>query len=369
MRNHILVLLSVLICITASMFATSAEPLLEKIDVFVSGLDGHNIYRIPALIVTHNGTLLAFCEGRSGDDGSLTDMVLKRSHDNGLTWSPMQTVLKGNNEAWMNACPLVDRSDGTLYLVCYHVFKADENKHIGNPFNTANSIVVLKSTDDGLTWSEPLDITKSVGLVVPGPGVGIQLTSGRFIIPCYTKDSRSLVIFSDDHGRTWSAGNTVKESTNECQAVERADGSLMLNMRPYNTKKYRYVAISRDDGLTWEKEYYDTALLDSENQASLLRYTKKEDGHTKNRILFANTAHATKRKMMTVRVSYDEAETWPVLEVVYTGPAAYSCLTVLPDKTIGLLYETGELYYKDEIAFTRFNCEWLTDGGDSVTLK
>ena len=362
-------LISVLIFITTSMSASIAEPLFRKQDVFISGLDNHPIYRIPSLLVTQRGTLLAFCEGRAGDDGSLTDLVLKRSYDNGLTWSAMQTVLKGHNEAWMNACPVMDRSDGAIYLVCYHVFKADEKKHISNPFNNSNSIMILKSIDDGATWSEPVDITESVGLVVPGPGIGIQLKNGHFIIPCYTKKSRSLIIFSDDHGQSWRVGRPVKVSTNECQAVELADGDLMLNMRCYKTQKCRYVAISRDGGLTWDKEYYDNTLIDSENQASILRYTRKDEGYEKNRILFSNTAHATKRKLITVRISYDECKTWPIHEVIYTGPAAYSCLTILQDGTIGILYETGELYYKDKITFTRFNCEWLTNGRDRIILK
>ena len=368
MNKDKIILISVLLFLITSISDIIAEPLLQKKDVFISGLDNHNIYRIPSLLVSQKGTLLAFSEGRAGDDGSLTDLVVKRSFDNGLTWSPMQTVLKGHNEAWMNPCPVIDHSNGTMFLLCYHVFKSGENKHIGNPFNKSNSVMIVKSVDDGATWSEPVDITASVGLVCPGPGVGIQMKSGRIVIPCYTNESYSQVIFSDDQGQSWRAGTTVKMPTNECQVVELVDGALMLNMRPYKTKKCRYVAISRDGGLTWEKEYFDDTLIDSENQASIFRYTRKDEGFKKNCILFSNAAHATWRKLLTVRVSYDEGVTWPILEIITPGWAGYSCLTVLKDGTIGLLYETGESSYKERITFTRFNFEWLTDGKDSITL-
>ena len=342
-----------------------AEPLFLSKDIFVSGLEDHNIYRIPSLLITEKGTLLAFCEGREGDDGSLTDLVLKRSHDNGMSWQPMQTVLEGNNTAWMNACPVIDRSDGTIFLFCYKVSRADDKKHISKPFNDANRILYLKSVDDGATWSTPVDLTASVGLLVPGPGVGIQLQSGRLAVPCYDQQS-SMLMYSDDHGDTWQIGARVKTTTNEAQVVERVDGSLMLNMRCYKTQKCRYVAISHDAGQTWDQEYYDETLIDSENQASLLRYTAERNGYKKNRILFSNTAHRRSRVKMTVRLSYDEGRTWPVSRELHAGPAGYSCMAVLQDGTIGIFYETGESGYKDRIAFSRFNLEWLTAGADRL---
>ena len=368
--------------------AALCGPLFTQIDVFRSDTDGYHTYRIPAIIVSKEGTVLAFCEGRKkgrSDTGDI-DLVLKRSFDNGRTWQPMKIIWDDGENVCGNPCPVVDRETGVIWLLLTHNLGHDSEKEIVAGTSTGSRTVwVMKSADDGETWSEPVEITdttKQPGWTwyATGPRVGIQLTSGRLIIPCdhrvriskaddgqddYSKSPGvgSHVFFSDDHGATWELGGFVRPQTNECQVVECADGSLLLNMRNYSGNNRRAIATSRDGGITWSEVSYDDTLIEPVCQAGLLRYSKK-----KNRILFSNPA-ATERVKMTVRLSYDDCKTWPVKKLIYSGYSAYSCLTVLSDRKIGCLYERGSENAYELITLAVFNLEWLTDGKDSLEKK
>ncbi len=355
--------------------AVEAEPFFTQQDLFIGGLDGVNIYRIPALIVSPKGTLLAFCEAREGDDGDPTDLVLKRSaydgHPSkprmlngyertfgyGVNWTRMQVVIPGNGQAIMQPCPVVDRTTGEILICCQEIRGGLANL-LKNEWH--GRCLILKSADDGLTWSRPMDITERVGHFAAGPGMGIQLRKGRLVIPGYSKDG-SRVIYSDDHGKTWQAGAPVKKKgTNESQVVELADGSLMLNMRQGG--RCRYVALSRDGGESWFKEFNEESLPDPGCQASLVRYPGQPK-KTKDLLLFSNPPQPgpfEARINLTVRLSDDEGKSWRVSRKVNAGPGAYSCMAVLPDGTIGVLYETGSKHPYEKIAFARFNLDWLT---------
>ena len=352
---------------------------LEQVDVFTAGQDNVHTYRIPGMIVTNKGTVLAFCEARkqSESDGSPTNVVLKRSFDNGLTWQPMQTLVEGGIhylrrpvpdvkvEAIMDPTPLVDRSNGTIWLACTQYLNRKMGKNL-----------LLKSTDDGTTWSEPIDVGSTYGGgFAPGPGMGIQLKHGKDyknrLVFCgrgnYDEQTvGSFTIYSDDHGKTWHKGRCVPGGVGgECQIIELADGSLAINIRS-GRRKCRVVALSKDGGMTWAEAYDELQLPEYGCQASILRYTDRLP-HDRNRILFSNpnTTERTRMKM-TVRVSYDEGETWPVAKEVYAGPSSYSCLTVLPDGDIGLIYEGGDKHRREWLRFARFSLEWLTDGKDKL---
>jgi sialidase-1 len=353
-----------------------AEPFLEQKDVFINGLDSVNWYRIPALITTQSGTVLAFCEARDGDDQTPTDLVMKRSYDNGKTWTPMQTVLVGKQpgtHAMMNPCPVVDRSDGTILLLCnaFPVLEV-EGQYDQQFIPGAVRQLVLKSTDDGANWSEPVDITEQVSdpktwsYLHIGPGICIQTSSGRLIGPwihCRGDENLSGVIYSDDHGLTWQSGGYAPGPGSECQVVELVDGSLMLNIR---SESYRDVSLSSDGGESWSDKTQDRTLVDPTCQGSILRHTKRSDGFDKDRLLFCNPADESRRANITVRLSYDEGKTWSISKTLREEPCAgYSCMTVLADGSIGLLYESGT-YSSDTICFARFSLEWLTDGEDSL---
>ncbi len=357
----------------------AAEP--EKVDVFVNG-DGYRHYRIPSLICTPKGTLLAFCEGRSGNDQSATDMVLKRSLDGGKTWLPMQVLVKAVPEAAMDPTAVIDRTTEAIVLVYDRWPEIPKGEKLGEhkraPGLGRNSITtwVMTSKDEGVTWSTPIDITAMTKQAQwtetgHGPGLGIQTRSGRLVIPCYeTKPvggkwgtSWNFIIFSDDHGKTWQmSDNEVGPNVNESQVVELTDGTLLLNMRTGRGKDCRAGATSKDGGKTWSRRFDIPELPDAGCQASLLRYTWADLNGGKSRILYSKGA-TPNRHVGTVRVSYDEAKTWPVAKVICKGYFGYSCLTAMPDGTIGCLFETAGC---SKIAFAKFSLEWLTDGKDSL---
>jgi sialidase-1 len=351
----------------AASVSWAAEPVQQA--VFTSGHDGYHTYRIPAVIVTPKGTVLAFCEGRKtgrGDAGDI-DLILKRSTDGGKTWGKTQVVWADGENTCGNPCPVVDANTGTIWLLMTHNLGRDtEAAIVSGTSQGARTVWVTRSEDDGQTWAKPTEITQDVKKpgwtwYATGPGVGIQLKSGRLLIPCDNKSEggkvrESHVIYSDDGGQSWKIGGVVGPHCNESQAVELADGSVMLNMRTYRGTNRRLVAISQDGGETFTDPVEDPALIEPVCQASILRLPGEGGG-----ILFANPA-SLKRERMTVRLSRDEGQTWPYANVLHAGPAAYSCLTVLPDGSIGCLYERGEKHPYETITFARFSRDWITAG-------
>ncbi len=357
-----------------SALSAAAEPV--KTDVFSAGQDNVHTYRIPTILAAQSGALLVFCEARkvSIQDASPTDMVVRRSVDGGKTWLPIQNLIRGHGtDAITNPCAVVDRSSGSVLLFTCNTNRGQRGEH--------RSHLLVTSRDHGATWSEPVDLGKSIAnyddTFVPGPGVGIQTAKGRIVIPGYTGDSidddekgtRSRVVYSDDHGRTWRMGQPVNVDTNESQVIELAGGHLMLNMRQGTGKSCRAVAISKNGGETWGPVYWDRALNESPCQASIVRYSLAgRDG--KSRILFANpdnvgARYGVDRTKMTVRISYDEARTWPVKKLIYAGPSSYSGLVRLSNGDVGLIFEGGVKHRREWIRFVRLPLAWLTDGKDS----
>ncbi len=345
---------------------------------------GYHTYRIPALAVTNKGTILAFCEGRKNskrDDGDI-DMLLKRSFDNGKTWGPIQLVHDEGGGAPItigNPCPIVDRDTGTVWLLFCR-----NNKRA----------FVTHSTDDGKTWPKPVEITsvatgpgrRGYGT---GPGHGIQLQfgphKGRLLATAWTG-----ILYSDDHGATWKIGGMRRPPKDrklqgrppymhggECIVAETVAGDLYMTMRngPGGRRSgleggKAAFAWSRDGGGTWGPSQVTPNITDGDCQQSLIRLTD-EKNHDRSRFLFSNPNHIARRKNLTIRISYDNCKTWNAGKVLEPERAAYSDLCVLPDMSIGSLYECGRggrsVY--DSIMFARYNLEWLTDGADSIQTK
>jgi len=362
-----LILVALALAAGASAQAATEGPrmAMQQVDVFTSGAEGYHTFRIPALVVSTKGTLLAFCEGRRkgrGDAGDI-DLMLKRSLDGGATWQAMQLVHEEGGGAPItigNPCPVVDQATGTIHLVL--------SRNNARAFHT-------HSADDGATWAAPVEITPVLkGFDFPrsrhgtGPGHGIQLTAGphkgRLLVPLWLNERigrnyRSAVLASDDGGRTWRAAGMAGpqlRDANECMAFEAADGSLCLNMRN-KVGHRRSVAWSRDGGLTWSEPRHDRTLVGPVCQASILALPAKAPGEPRL-VVFANPA-STRREKMTVRLSRDEAKTWAAARLVHPGPAAYSDLAALPGGAIGCLYERGDKHPYQKITFARFPLEWL----------
>ena len=347
--------------------------MLDQVEVFRAGDNGYHTFRIPSVIVTQKGTVLAFCEGRkhgSGDAGDI-DLVMKRSSDNGKNWEDLELIWDDGENTCGNPCPVIDQTTGSIWLLLTHNLGKDRERAIVQGASKGTrSVWVCKSEDDGVTWSKPVEITKHVKKdnwtwYATGPGVGIQLRSGRLVVPCDNKEAetdryQSHIIYSDDHGAAWTLGAPVGPGCNECQVVELADGRLMLNMRSYRGNNRRMIAYSKDQGDTWSSPEPDTTLIEPVCQASLLRLSgTRVDSETQ--LLFSNPA-SVKRERMTVRLSPDDGETWSIARLLHEGPSAYSCLTVLSNARIGCLYERGEKSPYEKITFAQFSVEWLTGG-------
>ncbi|MCH8830850.1 MAG: exo-alpha-sialidase, partial [Planctomycetes bacterium] len=306
--------LTVVIGLVAVLVASSASPVrgaedgLHKTDVFVSGTEGYHTFRIPSVIVTKKGTLLAFCEGRKTSRADLgnNDMMLKRSTDGGKTWGKLQLVYEEGGDRKItigNPTAVVDRETGVILLLFAR---------------QTRDVLLTRSVDDGKSWSKPVDITQQVTkpnwkFYVVGPGVGMQIRSGphkgRLVIPAYhrlTADksgaSRSHVFTSDDQGKSWQLGGSVGPHTNECQVAEVSEGGksiLLINTRNHWARSggrrelagRRITAESRDGGKTWSQPTFDKTLIEPTCQASLLRYVRPNRGKM-SRLLFANPASA-----------------------------------------------------------------------------
>lgn len=329
----------------------------DTVTVFRAASDGYHTFRIPALVVTKKGTLLAFCEGRKsgrGDSGDI-DVVMKRSSDDGKTWSALQVVADHGPDTIGNPAPVVDRKSGTIFLLLTgNPGITNEQEIMTTGAHGTRTVWITFSKNDGKTWQPLQEITSSVKLpdwtwYATGPANAIQMHDGRLVIPCdhAVKGSTvtySHVIYSQNRGVTWEIGGILPRKTDECAVVQREDRSLLLNMRNDMGAHRRAIATSYDGGDTWEHFGFDDALVDPTCQASMTIA-----GGT---IFFANPADPDKRVRLTVRASHDDGKHWPESRVIWEGPSAYSSMVPMRGELIGLLYERGQAHPYEEIVFT-----------------
>lgn len=336
--------------------------------LFKSGTENYHTFRIPAIEVSNQGTLLAFAEGRAGaaHDAGDINIVLKRSEDGGKTWGKTILVLDDGKNTTGNVTPVVDRETGTIFVFStWNLGEDYEWQIIKGTSKDTRRIFVTQSDDDGLTWSPAKEITSDVKRpdwtwYATGPCHAIQLRNGeykgRLVVPCdhIERDSKkyySHVIYSDDHGKTWKLGGTTPcDMVNECSVVELEKGELMLNMRNYDRNvRTRKVSLSSDGGMTWGELYSDATLIEPICQGSIARYSFQNEG--KSRILFLNPADTDERRNMTLRMSYDDGKSWAKSRVLYDGPSAYCDVTRLPNGNIGCLYEAGYVHPYEGIVY------------------
>lgn len=389
----------ILIC---GQLAPAAQPSFTKTTIFEGGQGGYKVYRIPGIVVTKRGTVLVYNEARrnSGSDWGTIDIVMRRSTDGGKTFSPPKVIAHAPVPVERNPVA-VERKQGESTDITYNnpVAIAARNGTVHFLFCVEYMrVFYMRSADDGETFSTPVEITKAFDALKPkyawrvaatGPGHGIELSNGRLLVPIWLSlgsegnghaPSETATVYSDDGGTTWHAGDIAVADTpefprpNEAEAVELAgDSGVMLNVRSPAKENRRVVTISKDGATNWSRPSFQEALPDPICFASLVRFSTVET-NGKNRLLFSNPDNLTRqdgkdatskdRKNLTVRLSYDEGQSWPVKRAIEPGSSGYSDLAVLPDGTILCYYETEAKtpapVPKRLLVLARCNLEWLT---------
>jgi sialidase-1 len=360
----------------------------NAIAVFTSGKDGYKSYRIPAIIGLTNKDLLAFCEGRvnsAGDFGNI-DIVMKRSGDNGKTWSGLQTVVDYEMLQSGNPTPVVDVLDNAYPNGRIFLFYNTGNNSEGEirKGNGLREVWYKTSVDGGATWSAPVNISAQVHRpkqpqinaaynfkedwrsFANTPGHAMQFQNGKykgriFIAANHSSgepqeqfmDYKAFGFYTDDHGKTFHISEDVRlPGSNESTAAELSGNKLMMNTR--NQKgdiKARIVSVSGNGGTTWDTTYFDTALIDPINEGSLLTISHKRK---RNVLGFCNAADTVNRNNLMLRISYDDGKTWDKSFVVDKNShkkdyTAYSDLVKISKNEIGILYERNDY---TEIVFT-----------------
>jgi sialidase-1 len=349
---------------------------------FVGGQGGYAVYRIPSLVVTKAGTLLAFAEGRKGiGDQSQNQLVCRRSVEGGRAWGPVDLVAEDPGHGALNNPTAVVLRDTGRVLLAFQKYPRGTREANVKPGLSGESTClsyVTTSDDDGQTWAPPVDVTAQVKRptvatsVASGPGIGIQLRAGphagRVLIPFNQGPPghwQLYAAYSDDGGHSWKYGDLAPSGTdgrgNEVQMVELSDGRVMLNSRPSSGKRDRKVAVSADGGQTWSELRDDPTLPDSQCQGSIIRDDAPGGG-----LLFVNPGVRKGRLNGTVRLSTDDGATWSASRLLVPGDFAYSCLAVLPDGSVACLYETDNY---GRINLVRFTLDWVRAGATTQTTK
>jgi sialidase-1 len=373
---------------------------LKTIDLFHSGTGGYALYRIPGLVVTSKGTLLAYSEARKSERGDWgpIDIVLRRSIDGGSSWSEPEIIAHVTGEhrknpvaiaqklanstdvTYNNPVAIADRSGAVHFVFCLEYMRA----------------FYMRSDDDGKTFSKPVEITATFDrfrpeydwrVIAAGPGHGIQLRNGRLLIPIWMstgtgghahRPSVTSTIYSDDHGKTWQRGDIAVPNTeewihpSETVAEQLVNGEVLLNVRSESRPNRRLFVTSRDGATKWSRPRFNDHLLEPICFGSMARLSLRP----KTRLLFSNpdtlerTGAPTEpgknrdRKNLTVQLSYDEGATWGVKKVIEPGWSGYSDLAVGNDGRIYCLFERGS--GTRALTLASFEVEWLTDGKDAL---
>lgn len=334
-----------------------------------AGDDGSAAFRIPGLVTTNKGTLLGVYDVRYNSSVDLQehiDIGLSRSTDGGKTWEKMRLPLSFGEYDGLPAAQngvgdpsiLVDTKTNTVWIVAAWTHgmgnqRAWWSSHPGMDLNHTAQLVMAKSTDDGKTWSAPINVTEQVKqpewyFLLQGPGRGITMQDGTLVFPIQYIDKTRIpnagIMYSKDRGATWHIHNHARTNTTEAQVAEVEPGTLMLNMRD-NRGGSRAVYTTTDLGKTWkEHESSRTALIEPVCMASLISVKAKDNALGKDLLIFSNPNSTSERKDMTIKISTDGGKTWSaehqlLLDEGYNW--GYSCLTMIDKETIGILYESS----------------------------
>ena len=398
-----------LLLLTTAMASAEKNEVVKR-DLFEAGKKGYRLYRIPGIVVTKKGTVLAYCEARKSDRGDWgpIDVLMRRSRDGGKTWQPRKRIVhvegelpinpvaaaqnldKPGDNTVNNPVAIVDHETGAVhFLYCLEYMRC----------------FYMRSDDDGVTWTEPVEITKTFEdfrtdyawkVIATGPAHGIQLQhgerKGRLVVPVWLslgtgghahRPSVTATIYSDDHGKTWMRGDIAVPNTeefvfpNETVIVQLADGRVMLNSRSESKRHRRLVTTSPDGATNWSRPRFDDALLEPICMAGIVR-VRQPKGDQPGIIAFSNPHNLKKsggkvtagrprdRVNVSIKLSFDEGETWPANRTLEAGFSGYSDLAALPDGTILCFYERGSTdgksnYRTGRLTVARFTPDWVLD--------
>jgi sialidase-1 len=399
-----LLTLTAAVSLAVSPSATRAAPQREQTDLWTASEGGYALYRIPVIVVAPGGSLLAFCEARSGvgGDWGKINILMRRSTDDGKSWDAPRRIVEPPADAekspvaieqklgkpgaitMNNPVAIADPAAGAVHLLycveyarCFYVRSEDDGKSFGKP-------VEITATFEAFRKDYPWRV------LATGPGHAIRLATGRLVVPVWLstaaggarghghRPSCVATIYSDDAGRTWKAGDMVANDPNplnpsEASVAELSDGRVMINVRhegvadapaTKDRPTWRGVSISPDGATKWSPVQLDRGLPEPVCMGSLLRV----DADGKPRLLFSNPDNSKdhRRRNLTVRMSDDDGRTWPVKRVIDPGVSGYSDLAASADtKWIYCFYERGTTTddrHNDIAALTvvRFNLDWLT---------
>lgn len=348
--------------------------------IYRPGDYGSANYRIPAVITAKDGSIVAVTDKRKYNEGDLPqdiDIVCNRSTDGGLTWSEPYTIALGTGyNQGFGDCALAWSNDENGLIAAFVGGVGLWNSTPTNPIRS----YISRSYDNGQTWTEPVDITHFIfgaDCVIPehqswrasffGSGNGLRTSTGRimFVAAIREGSAQSLnnyAVYSDDNGQTWQVSGRASVGGDEAKVTELVDGRILMSIRHAGNRWYN---ISEDGGETWQSttSTWDDIVAPACN-GDLIRYTSVNNGDDRNRLLHS-VPYGNSRTDVSVYISYDEGETWPVRKCIVPYSSAYSSLCILPDGTIGLYVEeapdSGSGY---STVFYNFSLEWLTDGND-----
>ena len=348
------------------------------------GDDGVHTYRIPGLATSNKGTLMGVYDVRRSGGGDLPgdiDVGMSRSTDGGRSWEPMKVIMDtGGDPQWRHdgigdPAILVDRNTGTIWVAgtWSHGDRSWRGSGPGLTADETGQLMLVRSDDDGITWSAPINITRQVkrpewSFILQGPGKGITMRDGTIVFAAQYQDSpeqkrlpHSTIIYSKNHGTTWHVGTGAFDDTTESQVVEVEPGVLMLNCR-YNRKAVRVVMATRNMGATWQKhESSERSLIEPGScMASLISVDQEMGTEPGDWLLFSNPDSSRGRHHITIKASPDRGLTWPRkhrLLLDEENSAGYSCMSMIDEKTIGILYEGSQAH----MTFQRISLDDVVD--------
>ena len=371
--------------------------MFQKQAIFEARTNGYHNYRVPGILTTHRGVILATVEARrgSGGDWDGNDLLLRRSLDGGQSWLDPQLVVSHSDYGpgpISNFVMISDVSDGSVQALYCHNYA---------------TVYSMKSHDDGVSFSDPVEITASLEpfrteypwrVIATGPGHSIQLQmgphKGRFVVPVWMSDgsgsefgagklghrpSNVVSIYSDDHGRTWHCGDTIvyhgplTVNPSETIPLQLENGRVLFNVRTESTENRRLIVTSPDGATDWQIEKWDDALLEPVCMASILKLAQQSENGVPY-VLFANPDNleneltpagnnlAHDRKRLTVKLSEDDCESWSASRLIEAGPSGYSDLAQAQDESILCIYEDGMLERMTDtkaVTVARFDLDWV----------